>query len=1742
VKNAFRLKFAARAVAISAGIWIQAAHGTLVYENPTQVYGYAGGNAQNAMVRISPDGRFVGVCGTGGDSQTYRLLSIFDSETQERLANYQVGAGYFDFTPDSSRVVSAYRARGNFLGVRKVLEGNMEAIFQLPDSDSTIYAFALSPVGTTAAVSYNSRDDNVVRVIDWATGEVSQTLITGTLNSALRFSPDGTLLAGGDYQGTVRVWRVADGQAQLIQPLFSSTIHEVIFSPGAEKLAVGDSRNAKVVDLGTGETVLIDGGSGIDFLDDNTLIHSKLDDGRQDSLVVYDLEEGSITQELPNTPALPFGLPLGWPASDDRVLEFVDLSQTESIYSVTVSPGGGSAVVEFSNGLWSVDLTTGHWDSFVADRADGAFVSASLEPYGEVVVTAPVLGGRKGWVRVWESESAGLVDTIPITQRSHVVRDMSFASEGQLLVIAAETTIEVICLDGPITDPLGDLECPGGRITMSHIGVLWDMSSNSVIQDLHSSVYGPGRLTPYPESIAISQNGQRVVCGYSNGNFVVWDVGQYNPIINVPNGYRPGGGLAISADGVNAAVSLGPNLFIWDLERRAIVQEIVKPDNVTATNVNALEFSVEGDRLVVGTHFGLQVYQRNQAGGLYSEEWHKFAGTERIRPPGTANGALELLDDDAILFATGRGAQVLTPFQESPQHAVSIPFNSNVQRDRTGTSIYSGGFSAVCKFALDQSYQFSNISMGPRYISRYALATDGSLIAALERDDSSVPTVHRVTVWDVNAEAEVWSQEFPAYGVIGFDFSPDGQYISVLSSELETWHLKSGSSVGAVPVFGASMQYSPDGESIYIDNRALNAHGLPYLSTLPEIGTIQDLNETVAVVGSENGLFVLDRFSTEPVFQVEVPEGGASVVLSPGGTSLATTSQGGLHEYNLLNDEVFQYFPNQNGFDNYLRYIVYGAYAPSGIGLATITRQFSHFRTIDIRDRASNHIEKTIKTTMNTEWLEYRAPTSDIIAALAYYDYDDEVWKYGYSLFDVRYDRDPRSPQSISVGSTLASDVKGRHYRDYALPAATPTSGVVRVELTPVEGNSRWVLAAKRAGKPTLADSDYVSSGIRGGAPIIMDIPGAEAPSMNVLAYSASPLSDVRSRFRIDVTQTEAVGVTVELSPAEVAEGAGLWTIDGHRPMRSGVMLDDVSAGEHTLRFSHVPGFVAPSERTVTISAGSTNVLQGAYRRENEFGALQVIIGVIDPAENAGRWRVVSLDGQYKSSWLFSGDTEPLLEPGDYYIELLPLAGYPDQTPTPVNVVANNMTQRRLEYRNADVELGGLKIILDPPAVRALGAKWRINGGAWNDSGVELGDLTPGAAVIDFVYLSGWGTPEPASVTVPEGRTDTLTFTYGCPSMEAPQVTASDGTYADFVRIEWYQVEHISYRVLRGPESGTLQEAEPITDWITESSYDDSSAMAPTITSSGGAQCQGPPERMTTLHRYRYWLESRITGCEESSYASDIGYRGAQEKIYAKALPVIQREDGLRAATSGSRLALRLRADDPLDLNTIWAEASAAGRLLDGVTWRLAIEGQPNDVWIEIDLDPGLEAGSVIRIVAEAETLAGESILAAEEFVIIDGSEPQDLSFVDEEEQEYTVIESDKLFDGLVTGGGAGELNPMEVYVSPRKFAIPVEGELASQSLRLLYFDPDTSSWHDADAVEGFLVPGSERLIWISNVAYLTFEALHGGVVRLDQATSNPESSIANSAANVAGEFAVFLLLLTILAGASRPGARKQPE
>lgn len=335
------------------------------------------------------------------------------------------------------------------------------------------------------------------------------------------------------------------------------------------------------------------------------------------------------------------------------------------------------------------------------------------------------------------------------------------------------------------------------------------------------------------------------------------------------------------------------------------------------------------------------------------------------------------------------------------------------------------------------------------------------------------------------------------------------------------------------------------------------------------------------------------------------------------------------------------------------------------------------------------------------------------------------------------------------------------------------------------------------------------------------------------------------------------------------------------------------------------------------------------------------------------------------------------------------------------------------------------------------------------------------------------------------------TFAFSCSAPAAPAgVAATDGTFADKVRVTWSPVSGAEqYRVFR---DGTA-----IGDWQSEALYDDTGAQAPNVTPASG--CGG--QETVTYKYHTYTVKARNTCGESNLSASNSGYRrnakalDADLKIYEEALPFSN-------ATPFSELAIRLTSAEAVDPATVWARVEGDGWYEEGGTWRPTAPGDDSDGWVVFAPGALWPADETVILTGGALTATGVEVgPVSREFLI--GEEKESTAPAEPAIAEMTdssglpVLLADVL-------SPAYRIGPEGVFDQPVPFWIPVPEGADPNTLEIYYFSEaqEHRGWYRGENVLGWMTPDSRAVVEEDGQLFIEIQVNHSGIVQLADARS----------------------------------------
>ncbi|SPF48491.1 Putative cysteine peptidase (modular protein) [Syntrophobacter sp. SbD1] len=236
------------------------------------------------------------------------------------------------------------------------------------------------------------------------------------------------------------------------------------------------------------------------------------------------------------------------------------------------------------------------------------------------------------------------------------------------------------------------------------------------------------------------------------------------------------------------------------------------------------------------------------------------------------------------------------------------------------------------------------------------------------------------------------------------------------------------------------------------------------------------------------------------------------------------------------------------------------------------------------------------------------------------------------------------------------------------------------------------------------------------------------------------------------VQQTGSLAVNI--APSGAITAGAKWQVDGGAWQNSGATVSGLVVGQHAVIFSTVPGWNTPSGQTVSVSNGLTTTATGTYVLQT--GSMSVSIAPAGAITAGAKWQV---DG---GAWQNSGATVSGLAVGQHAVNFSAISGW--NTPSGQTAgISNGLTTTAsgtYVQQPGGQQTGSLSVSISPPAAVSAGAKWRVDGGAWQNSGATVSGLAVGQHAVNFSTVTNWTAPAGQTVTIDNGLTTTATGTY----------------------------------------------------------------------------------------------------------------------------------------------------------------------------------------------------------------------------------------------------------------------------------------------------------------------------------------------------------------------------------------------
>lgn len=234
----------------------------------------------------------------------------------------------------------------------------------------------------------------------------------------------------------------------------------------------------------------------------------------------------------------------------------------------------------------------------------------------------------------------------------------------------------------------------------------------------------------------------------------------------------------------------------------------------------------------------------------------------------------------------------------------------------------------------------------------------------------------------------------------------------------------------------------------------------------------------------------------------------------------------------------------------------------------------------------------------------------------------------------------------------------------------------------------------------------------------------------------------------VTVEYTQQFGsLQVTLTPSFATDAGARWALDNGEWQSSGLIVSNVTVGPHVISFLPTIGFITPSDQNITVVSGQTTNISATYVA---LGSVQVTINPTNAASAGAQW---ALDGGALQG---SGAVVSNLALGAHTISYAPLNSWIAPSNQVVNVLSGQTTNVTATY----IALGSLQVFITPIGAVSAGARWQLDGGAWQASGSVVSNVVAGSHTVVFTNISGWTTPISQTVTVSLSQTTVATGVY----------------------------------------------------------------------------------------------------------------------------------------------------------------------------------------------------------------------------------------------------------------------------------------------------------------------------------------------------------------------------------------------
>jgi len=564
------------------------------------------------------------------------MISIQNARRMVRLARWGMGkVGEVAFTRDDQYLVVS-----SSVGVYFYRKGKNE-IVRFIDTDTAVECMSVSPDCSRIATGFEDGTILVWRVADGAL--IRKLRGHARKVTVLAFSPDSEVVASGADDGSVRLWNVADGKILMMMQGRLRGITGIDFSPDGGHVAIAGGDNKIRVQK-------IDDASLVRIFEGGEASYRQLAFAPAGRYLAAGVDTGAVEVWDPARTDQP--RVLAAPPGPIQALRF-------SAQSDKLAAGSRDGVIR----VWHLETGELQW---TLDQHTAGPRSLTFSPGGNMLASS----ARDNTVRLWDLGKGQVLQTLDGFTGS--IERLFVPSEGGLVLSTlADQTIRLMNLaDGRQVSILGENMRPeyvacsqngawAAGITQQNRLFIWKLGNRQLVHTIS--------LDEPVSSIAISAEGHTLALGSAGGGLQVFDT--ITGAVKFSMQAHPARiGLICFSPGGTMIATMGDDrsIKLWRASRGNLIQA----DDSFKDEIVSAEFTPDGTFLTCGTADGVIAQWKTTTSLIFHKQFQGHASAIRslahspdssILATGLTDGSIrvwQLANENLLHTLSGHGGQV----------------------------------------------------------------------------------------------------------------------------------------------------------------------------------------------------------------------------------------------------------------------------------------------------------------------------------------------------------------------------------------------------------------------------------------------------------------------------------------------------------------------------------------------------------------------------------------------------------------------------------------------------------------------------------------------------------------------------------------------------------------------------------------------------------------------------------------------------------------------------------------------------------------------------------------------------------------------------------------------------------------------------------------------------------------------------------------------------------------------------